>query len=634
MRQARWSWALGVFSSLALSACGAKTELDVPGGYDSAGDTSSGAGGASGTDGGPAPCVDLGRMDLVLAIDNSRSMADKQLILARTVPDLVRGIINPACLDASGQPAPEQPDSPLDPCPEGSTRASPPRLDVHIGVIDSSIGGHGADACPDVDPTSKECSPKPNTTNNDRGHLLSRLDPCGGASAPTYQNKGFLAWDPEQKLSPPGEDTADDGMGGGLLPTLSDMIQGVGQIGCGYESQLESVYRFLADPAPYQTIQVIDNKATPMGTDTVLLQQRAEFLRSDSVLVVIMLSDENDCSTKEYGQFYYVNQIRIGATNVRLPRARQECEKDPNDPCCKSCGQSTGNCPPDPTCKNAQGQIALYSPEEDSINLRCWDQKRRFGIDFLYPVDRYKQAFSSPTIANTAGELVPNPIFSDLNPNDGTSKIRKPEDVLVTGVVGVPWQDIARDKSDATKGYKTAAELTKAVDGTPFSAWDIILGDPASYVPPKDPFMIESVQKRSGQNPITGDSLDAQANAINGHEWTIANDDLQYACIFKLLPGTQRDCTDTSMVSCDCDEKTKDNPLCEKDPAHGNAPTLQVRAKAYPGIRQLSLLRSLGDQATVGSVCAAQVDNEEAADFGYRPALDAVLEWLSRRGCK
>jgi hypothetical protein len=66
----------------------------------------------------------------------------------------------------------------------------------------------------------------------------------------------------------------------------------------------------------------------------------------------------------------------------------------------------------------------MYSDMEDNINLRCWDQKRRFGIDFLYPIDRYTQAFTQATIVNRAGELVPNPLFSDLNPADGITEIR------------------------------------------------------------------------------------------------------------------------------------------------------------------------------------------------------------------
>ena len=37
------------------------------------------------------------------------------------------------------------------------------------------------------------------------------------------------------------------------------------------------------------------------------------------------------------------------------------------------------------------GQLrqVFYHSKSTSTNLRCFDQKRRFGIDFLYPVDRY-----------------------------------------------------------------------------------------------------------------------------------------------------------------------------------------------------------------------------------------------------
>jgi hypothetical protein len=42
------------------------------------------------------------KIDLVLGIDNSRSMADKQQILALAIPDLVKGLVNPRCLDDKG----------------------------------------------------------------------------------------------------------------------------------------------------------------------------------------------------------------------------------------------------------------------------------------------------------------------------------------------------------------------------------------------------------------------------------------------------------------------------------------------------------------------------------------------------
>ena len=44
------------------------------------------------------------KIDLLLMIDNSPSMADKQAILADAVPDLVKGLASPPCLDAQGIP--------------------------------------------------------------------------------------------------------------------------------------------------------------------------------------------------------------------------------------------------------------------------------------------------------------------------------------------------------------------------------------------------------------------------------------------------------------------------------------------------------------------------------------------------
>jgi hypothetical protein len=535
-------------------------------------------------------------------------MADKQEVLALAVGDLVKGLTNPPCIDAMGDPAPQQPPDGLSPCPVGTSRAYAPVTDLHIGVISSSIGGHGADSCPNVD--NNTCAPTPNSTNNDKGHLLSRVDPCSAAIVPTYQNLGFLAWDPEAKLMPPGE--ADPVA---YTQTLQDLVIGVGQIGCGYESQFESFYRFLVDPAPYDTITLVNNVFTPMGVDQTLLQQRADFLRPDSLLGIFVISDENDCSTKEYGQFPYSNQLKNGNnTPFRLPRPRAECASNPNDPCCLSCGQNPGNCPMDPSCGNPPSPLTEL---EDQWNLRCFDQKRRFGIDFLYPIDRYVQGLSSTVVPDKNGNLVPNPIFSDLNPNDAITTIRCPEHVFLSGIVGVPWQLIARD-GDLSKGFKDASELAM---GNP-TAWDLILGDPNLYIKPQDAHMVESINPRAGLAPP---GSPAGADPIHGHEFSVPNmDDLQYACVFPL--AVPRDCTDPSILSCDCKIQQNDNPLCEEDPMNPGSFTLQTKAKAYPGIRHLSLLKGLGNQGIVASICPAQTNDPSTSTFAYRPAVNAFIE--------
>src|SRR5687767_10112329 len=45
----------------------------------------------------PQPAID--KIDLLIMVDNSSSMADKQTILADAVPDLVKGLILPKCVD-------------------------------------------------------------------------------------------------------------------------------------------------------------------------------------------------------------------------------------------------------------------------------------------------------------------------------------------------------------------------------------------------------------------------------------------------------------------------------------------------------------------------------------------------------
>ena len=583
----------------------------------------------------------LDKIDLVLAVDNSRSMADKQAVLAMAVPDLLRGLVNPSCVDpASGAPSASQPSGPLDPCPDPATkRAFAPILDIHVGVVTSSLGGHGSDACPDSETFSCPAGAT-NTSNNDRGHLVSRLDPCAAGSVPTYQGQGFLAWDPAGHDNPPGETSlgsvnVDVATGTvttgtpGLAPNLKDMVIGAGQIGCGYESQMEGWYRFLVDPDPPQSLMIdAQGRVQRVGLDDVLLQQRKDFLRATSLLTILAITDENDASVKEEGQFYLVYQQRdpSNATkNFHLPKARAECATNPNDKCCRSCGQDQTGCPTDPTC-------GTLDEKTDDVNLREWHQKQRFGIDFLYPVDRYVAGLTQPVVPDRTGNMAPNAIFTNLSPANGDTAVRDASLVFLGVVVGVPWQDIAVDPTDLTKGFKTAEQLSSA-DAMGHTTWDTIIGDPASYVPPLDAHMIEDDKPRPTLVPPQ--MVEGGPDPISGHEYTPGTvmgfqdhpDDIEYACIFRL--PAPRDCSDPTQISCDCSDPKNDNPLCADNGASGR--TLQTHAKAYPGIRELAIAKALGPQGIVGSICAAQVTDPSAADFGYRPAINAVVGALTRR---
>ena len=257
--------------------------------------------------------------------------------------------------------------------------------------------------------------------------------------------------------------------------------------------------------------------------------------------------------------------------------------------------------------------------QTDALNLRCWDQKRRFGIDFLYPVERYvnmltQVAINPDELTLSGGNTVPNPIYTDLNPKDKIIGIRDTGLVFFAGIVGVPWQDISKNGTDLKQGFKTAEDLSTP-DDSGKTTWDVILGDPASNVKPSDPHMIESVDPRPGIS--AGDP-------VSGNEWTITKkDDLQYACIFPL--EDTRDCTlpENVQKGCDCAVADNDNPLCT-----GATKQTQDKAKGYPGIRELRVLKAIGTQGITASVCPAQMGDNTAVDFGYRPAIGAIIARL------
>jgi hypothetical protein len=257
-------------------------------------------------------------------------------------------------------------------------------------------------------------------------------------------------------------------------------------------------------------------------------------------------------------------------------------------------------------------------------------------------LDGTEEGQHCPDVDGVPGpDIVVNPLYA----GSVESPPRPDDQVFFAGIVGVPWQDLAASKDaegndyDANElHYKSAAVMGK--DGT----WDKILGVPrppsgAPPLLPTDRLMVESTDFRTGNdgqgNPLGATNGPANANAVNGHEWNnVAQDDLQYACVFPLPlnPRTNahsRDCRQES-ESCDCDRKRAPgdkNPLCQ-DPATNAYGTTQFRAKAYPGLRELEVLKDFGKNSIVASICARNVDQPSRQDYGYRPAIDAIIDRL------
>ncbi|MCA9597579.1 MAG: hypothetical protein KC776_29900, partial [Myxococcales bacterium] len=288
----------------------------------------------------------------------------------------------------------------------------------------------------------------------------------------------------------------------------------------------------------------------------------------------------------------------------------------PDDPCCQSCGEAPGpGCPDvndDPECQKG----AYDQTTEDTPNLRCWDQKRRYGVDWLYPVDRYLKGLTSSQIENRAGQLVPNPLLA----------ARAPGQIVVTGIVGVPWQDLATPET-------LAGSAPLALQSSSALQWAWLV--PTGKTPPTDPLMRESVDPRTGTQPSTGQALAPPtagpgANGSNGHEWSPEHDDLQYACIMPLKEP--RNCQ-SATGGCDCKSAwepgySKNSPLCQV-PGTGEYTGYQRFAKAYPGTRHLQLLHGLGDRGVVGSVCAKTIEGSvRDVGYGYNPAFTRTLQRL------
>jgi hypothetical protein len=628
----RFTYAVGGGLLLTL-ACGSKVEIGHGTTAGAAGEGSSSAmAGKGGTDepmpgegGGPAeagapsgptggtgliggdipadsgPQAESSKVDLLLAVDNSISMAEKQRVFAKTMPELVKRLVSPYCVTGAGVVV-AQPSSPELPCPSGSQREFAPVRDLHVGLITSSLGSHGASGVKDVCVAAED---------DDHAHLV----PLVRDDVPSYDGRGYLKWDPSGAATPPGESDVQ-----AFADSLETMITSAGETGCGYEAQLESVYRFLVDPEPPKSVRMSTNnlQTERVGVDTALLEQRASFLRPDSSVVVLMLTDENDCSIQDQGYGWLV------ARTAPMYRSSSACLSDPNDACCQSCGEASANagCAELASDSECQKGPTLTTAGEDDLNLRCFDQKRRFGLDLLYPTARYVSGFGAGTVPNRAGKLVANPLFH----RDGQD--RDPSLFTLAVVAGVPWQDIATSDSltAETLEYMTPEALQSN------KRWPVLIGNSAANIPPADPFMRESIEPRTGKNPIVGASIvssastDPTANAINGHEHETLQRDLQYACTFALPEPVVCDQETLNQDrGCDCyeDDLSYNRAVCNP-PTGGPAGTTQYYGKAYPALRELAVARELGRRTVLGSVCARNTQDETRSDYGYRPLFGAL----------
>ena len=129
---------------------------------------------------------------------------------------------------------------------------------------------------------------------------------------------------------------------------------------------MESWYRFLVQPDPWAKVTVDANNQADLGgpgdIDVDLLAQRADFLRPDSLVAVILLTDEDDSSVDPLsvggqGWAFMANQFpgspifRADGKTTTAPRGTSACDTDPGSPDCTSCGFAATCNPADAACQ-------------------------------------------------------------------------------------------------------------------------------------------------------------------------------------------------------------------------------------------------------------------------------------------
>ncbi|AKU99348.1 hypothetical protein AKJ09_06012 [Labilithrix luteola] len=579
--------------------------------------------------------IPSGKVDLLFVIDNSASMGDKQSVLANSAATLIDGLVRPPCLSPSGIPSgalsdPRQSKANRYGCPAGTAPAFMPVNDMHVGAISSSLGGFGGDVCAYGDRT------------NDHGRLFTSTSAPDTVAMREFQ---FFPW----ALPSATVETLTRLQNASVSPItdanilkqdVQALVNDMDQTGCGLEAQLESLYHFLSAPDPWVNVKTTNGLAD-YGTavDTDLLKQRKNFLRPDSFLAIVMLTDEDDSSPDPRsigGQGWaFSNTSFPGSIVARptglgttAPRATSACATDPVSGACTSCGFVNSCITGDPACEAIKADPSChinggyYGPTEDSLNVRYHHMKQRFGVDPQYPINRYVDALTHSRVPARSNEHttdgdgrvepydgIPrcrNPIFAGSLPDPGGDYCklpagpRRPEQVALLVIGGVPNQLLYTDLENPVSSRITP------------TAWAPILGaNPDGYnYAGIDPHMVQSVEPRAGL-PLPG-SAD-NSDPIHGREWNTDNDDLQYACTFTL--PSPKTCTGGD-PSCDCNGPTT-SPVCSG--------SVQTKGKAYPTPREFRVAKGMGESGIIGSICPIQLDDPSAANYGYRPSFDALL---------
>ncbi len=254
---------------------GASTSVQVPG--TSSGTTEAGSSTQdTGTSGSPDCAIDGScpvRVDLLFVIDNSGTMGEEQLNLARNFGQLMDEL--QALTDVAGNPV---------------------ASDVHIMVTTTDMGNP---ACGDFKPAGyapqrgapvfTPCTDRIEGFTGRGENAPSMPEAClevCDADAPAFPREHFIHVGPEEHNVEGGEP--------------SDALACIGPQGidgCGYESPLESMLQALNPCACWNTPQRCGEEAMAACEGS---PYESSFLRDDAILAVVLITDEADCSVRDF----------------------------------------------------------------------------------------------------------------------------------------------------------------------------------------------------------------------------------------------------------------------------------------------------------------------------------------------
>ncbi|MBN8613599.1 MAG: hypothetical protein J0L92_23590 [Deltaproteobacteria bacterium] len=220
-------------------------------------------------------------LDLLFMIDNSCPMAEEQVNLVADLPHLFVAL-STGDVDGDGD------------------RELGPIASLHVGVVTSDMGAGPHEGVP-------TCG----RGLGDDGILRARSRLTTGPCRAVYPS-GVFEFMP---LSETSADTHASTMG---------CVANVGTGGCGFEQQLESALKAVTPSQRnagtaegYVPPRFVSAEGVPDVESGQADRANAGFVRRDSALAIVLVTDEDDCSVRDYG-LYVSGDPRFSGTPLNL----------------------------------------------------------------------------------------------------------------------------------------------------------------------------------------------------------------------------------------------------------------------------------------------------------------------------